>query len=309
MLKYLVLTAALFISLSAFAQKADSIFVINNNNNGWAINYKVKTKETVFDVARRFYVPPAMLADANGISFQQPLLPNAIIKIPLGAYNFLNAKPQTADAKPLYLKVANDGLYKIAKTSNVNQKTIQEWNGLMTNDVRRGQILLVGWVRFDPTNTNVATPPVKTIVKDNTRIRVEEDDPSNRRRRYTETIYIPLPDTTANPPDTLTEGEKQFFAQTQDGTVTVDEKGTAAFFKRAGKSPNNIFFAFHNVAKRGTIIKIHNPGADKTIYARVIGKLPVNGTFHNALIGISSDARAELGTISEKIWCEISYAP
>jgi len=308
MLKHFILITILFFCFTADAQKSDTLYVVGESN-GWVIRHKVKAGETIFSIARHFYVPPAMLADVNKMNFQQQLQPQSVISIPTGAYNFLNAKPHTGEFRPLFVKVWSDGLPKIARTSNVSQKQLQDWNGLSNTEVRRGQILLVGWVRYDNTVLQTNQPVTKTTTIKPSGIKIEEDDFSNHRKPHTETIYITLPDTTKHWQDTLSEGEKQYAEQTFDGTNTVDEKGTAAFFKRAGRSTNGIYFAFHNLAKRGTILRIHNPGADKTVYAKVIGKLPVNGTFYNTILGISSDAKAELGTMSEKMWCEVSYAP
>ena len=92
------------------------------------------------------------------------------------------------------------------------------------------------------------------------------------------------------------------------GPNATEEKGAAAFFKRVGTSSNGIFFAFHSMAKRGTILKVHNPGTGKTVYAKVIGTVPTTATYHNALIGLSSDARENLGVFEDKAWVQVSYA-
>lgn len=92
---------------------------------------------------------------------------------------------------------------------------------------------------------------------------------------------------------------------------TADDKGAAVFFDMPGKvkTGKGKYYAFHNLARRGAIVKIHNPGTDKTIFAKVLGPMPVNEKYHNCIIGISAGAKAKLGATSDKMWCELSYAP
>jgi len=293
----------ILIEISAFAEKQDSLFV-SVGSNGWIAKHKVTVGEDVFMLSIRYHVPPAVLSAANNITYQEQLQVNSKIIIPLGGYNLITSKPANTDARPLYFKVNNENLQHIARITGVSQRTIQSWNSLETNELYKGQVLTVGWVLYENTDliqksklSNAKTSP----------IRIEEDGMSGPRIPHTETIIIKMPDTARI--DTLSEGERLFMAQTSDGTVVASEKGTGVFFKRAGKATNGIYFAFHNSARRGTILKLYNPGTDKTVYAKVIGKVPANGTFYNAVFGISSDAKTALGTSSDKVWCDISYAP
>ena len=305
MLKRIFCILTVLSAYTTSAQQADSIFVVPDHK-GWTINHLVKNGENVFTLSRRYHVPPAILSDANHVSYQQVLKPGTRFQIPVGAYNLLTSKPQTQDARPLYFRsTGEESLYSIARNTGVTQKTIQQWNNLYDTEIRKGQTMLVGWLLFD--NTNIVEKS-KPPVANNSNIKIETHDPLDRRRVQTDTIFIPMKDTLTHV-DTLSEGEALFLSQTGNGTIIVEDKGTAAFFKRAGRSENGIYFAFHNTARRGTIIKIFNPGTGKTVYAKVLGKIPVREIFHNAILGISSDAKAELGTGAQKMWCEISYAP
>jgi len=297
-----LLLFCLFAGFCSFGQKKDSLFV-NLNRDSWSLRHTVKAGEDVFALARRYHVPPAMLSDVNNIPYQQQPKPGTSLIIPVGAFN-LSANPQGSDVRPLYLKANEESLQKIARTSGVSQRMVQQWNHLETNELRRGQTLIVGWLLYD----NFQVTPKQSPSVPSATAKEGENDLNRSRNVHEETIIIRIPDTSAAV-DTLSEGEKQFLSQTANGASTETEKGTGAFFRRAGRSENGIYFAFHNTARRGTILKIYNPGTDKTVYAKVIGKVPVNAAFHNALFGISSDAKVTLGTNSDKVWCEVSYAP
>jgi hypothetical protein len=108
--------------------------------------------------------------------------------------------------------------------------------------------------------------------------------------------------------DTLTPEEKLFMSQTDSGKNVTEEKGSAVFFGSGGKiKGTDMYFAFHNMAPKGTVIKVHNPGTDSTIYVKVIGLIPGTKQYHNTVIGIGAGAKERLGALEEKIFCELWY--
>jgi hypothetical protein len=238
------------------------------------------------------------------MSIQQELSPGKKIFIPVGAYNFVGSKPLwSSEVRPLYFRVGpGHSLSRIASNSGVKPKAIQQWNSI--NDIKDGQVVLVGWIRYDASEPNIVSPSQKSKIQ----VTQSPSKPSQRDSLHPGGSIMPLPiasDTIA----AMTEGERMYNEQTMDGSKFSEEKGTAAFFKRAGISSNGIYFAFHDLAKRGTIIKVHNPGTGKTVYAKVIGTVPTTASFHNAVIGLSDDARSELEVFDEKAWVQVSYAP
>ncbi len=327
MKRQLLLFVAILCSFYAYAQKNDSLFV-KLEDKGWSFPYKRVRGETIFSIAHKFHVPPAIMADYNQINFQQDV--NTILKlqVPVAAYNFTKIKE--GEVKPLYFRANSEtSLRQIAKTSQVSQKTLQEWNNTYTNELKNGQVLLVGWVMYDATNLTqekrVEPPVVITnntkTTKDTAHKSLTNSKPINGNQVIAHPIEIPLKDTSNNvllkepiaaaPIDSTLniEGEKLFLEQNVSEEFAAIERGSSVFFKRAGKTGNGIFYAFHNVAKKGTIIKVTNVGNERVIYARVIGPLPKTNQYYNSIIGISSDARAALDARDEKAWVEIKYSP
>lgn len=364
MFRYLLTGILIFLGTSLWAQGKDSLFV-KQSGNGWAIIHKVKQGETIFSISRRYHVPPAILTDANWLSYQQALVGGQELKIPLGAYNQPNGKPiNENEMRPFYLEAGyRPDLYRIARNSNVQQKTIQEWNKMESTDVYEGQRLLVGWVLYDatpmpgesnaspvsqahaqeikmgspeplkktvvvngkPENITVKTitptkpvtqaaPPVKPTV-----VTVPEKKPGSivvsqdQNKAVKPPMIIVIDGDTvkneiAEPVDTLSEVEHLYMSQTNEEQNVQEEKGPAVFYPSASKSRQDIYYAFHNTAPRGTIIKVHNPGTDKTIFVKVIGTIPSTKLYHNSVIGITSQAKEELGVRNEeKAWCVLSY--
>lgn len=301
-----------FLATAAIAQKTDSLFV-SNKGEEWQLRHQARKGETVFLLARRYHVPPAMLADANGLGYQDALKENTTLRIPIGAYNLQNTKGGgSQDTRPLYYRVREeDNLYRISRQAGVPQRTIQVWNNMTDNNVTPGQTLQVGWLLYDATQM-----PAAGTVTSNTRpaqpSATQMVPPAPAQPQQPLHPDVPAPAITADTPltDTVREisaVEQLYLDQTSNGQNVVTEKGTAAFFA-AAKASNGVYYAFHNAAARGAIIKVHNPGTGKTVFVKVIGPLPGTKQYANALIGISGAARAALGVRDMRAWCVLSYA-
>lgn len=322
--------ACLLICLSsaAFCQKTDSLFV-QMSETGWMMRYKVKSGETLFALARRFHVPPSILADANEMNYQTSLKVGQTIEIPVGAYNQLNARPAGNDFRPLYYKPFESGeLRRIARLSSVSQRTVQQWNKLELPEVAPGKPLLIGWIRFDATDVGLLVDkkePLRTEVNDHfpepaiTRKPVRADTLFLGDARKRDTIRLsrktelpPAKHTVArnapDVPDSSDDPERVFDEHIAKRSKVVSEKGTAAFYPGTGRQ-GAFYYALHNTAPKGSVIKVFNPGTEKTIYVKVLGKMPATRLYHNCVIGISAAAREALGATTEKAWCELTYAP
>lgn len=176
------------------------------------------------------------------------------------------------------------------------------------NNVRPGQILLTGYILYDATEMPVVANPKVPVA-------ANKNNPVNTTAAPRAVVVNgqPVPpvvqtDTLKAAVDTVRpKGELLYLEQTHDGQNIVSEKGPAAFFPMSGGT-TSVYMAFHNTAPKGTIMKVHNPGNGKDVYVKIIGQMPANKKFYNAVIGISNRARAELGTVEERLWVELSYA-
>jgi LysM repeat protein len=312
----------LTIASAVQAQRNDSLFV-QHQDHGWAIRHAVKAGETVFSLARKYHTPPAILADVNEINYQTALVLNQKVMVPLGAYNQLKAKPEGQEYRPLYYRVKqDDDLHAIARASAVSMRTVQQWNGMMDNELMPGKVLTVGWVLYD--NTALPTAGTKTEgIPVRQPMTVAPAQPVNTgvakqpiaalsRPKGRDTVIIikkPKPEAVPVVDSTESEEERQYLVQTSNEERVETEKGPVSFYGSAkGGGSNGTFYAFHNTVAKGTIIKVHNPGSDKTIYVKVLGPMPATRLYHNSVLGISSKAREALGAATEKAWCELSYA-
>jgi hypothetical protein len=109
--------------------------------------------------------------------------------------------------------------------------------------------------------------------------------------------------------DTTSEEEELYLQQTNNELNAIEEKGAVVFFASTGKvKSSDVFFAFHATAAKGTIIKVYNPGTNKTIFVKVLAPLPATKQYANSILGIGSVAKDALGVTENKAWCELKYS-
>lgn len=319
MLRVLITIVLLCSVSTVFAQQEDNPFdrfTAQSVDDSWIIPHRVEPGETIFMLSRRYHVPPAILSRVNGMSFQSGLTEDSIINIPVGAYNIKSVKPiNSAETKELYYKVSDyDNLFKISRYAGVSQSKIKEWNNLDDNLVIPGKEIFVGWLLYDATQLPVGTDTL-VRTKRGSGIRVEKQEVAaavNDPDGYNNMESLIPKDTVIviKKVDSVSEEEKLYMWQTSDESIVANEKGKGVFFDMNGKvSGSSTFYAFHNEAKRGTIIKVFNPGTQMHVFVKVIGPIPETALYHNSIIGISSGAKESLGVSEDKVWCELTYHP
>ncbi len=282
MLKYIFIVLFSILGTGAMAQDQDSMMVIRKDAN-WAIKYVVKPGEYVRMLALRFCVSEALILSANEPEAIKKSGPGSVIYIPVIGDNFFSVRQPLGNLRELYYEVKpKDEIGVISTYSGVTKNQMRSWNSLKGNTLIPGQKLLVGWVKMIPRDTaNLAT--IKAY-------------PSTRKKVVADTNKAIVPGGL----DTV------YARQTNNGLSVLTEKGTAVFFEKAGKS--NTYQAFHNTARRGTVIKVFNPGNGKTIYVKVLGTIPDTKQYANSIIGISDSAKEALGVTDSKAWCELTYS-
>jgi len=143
------------------------------------------------------------------------------------------------------------------------------------------------------------TEPVKETVKKET----PAPPPAT-----TNTKKEQAPPPAANPPASSSSSNASFesiYEQQIAGKKPATEKGPGSWFKSnagAGK-----YYALHNTASRGTIIKVTNPLNGRSIYAKVLEAIPQMKQNAGLIIKLSDSAIEALGTNETKFYCELSY--
>ena len=274
------------LGLSAFAQDMDSLFAIRKGEK-LAIKYELKQGETTRMLAQRFYTPERQFEYQPDFDKSKKAGPGTIIYIPVIADNYSLNKPSAFDSKDLHELYYHAGPHEdvaiISTYTGVPKSTIRSWNNLHGNSLTEDQVLFIGWLKMIAQDT--IDDPIRAAAYPP---RVAKTPPADAAKP----IIIGGLDTVYN-------------RQTNNGLNVLTEKGTAVFFEKGGK-PNS-YIAFHNGSPRGSIIKVFNPGTNKTIYVKVLGPVPDTKLYANSIIGICDAAKEALGITDTKAWVELSY--
>lgn len=116
---------------------------------------------------------------------------------------------------------------------------------------------------------------------------------------------IPPPSLPAVPVDSQFEALYQ--EQTAYESKLKTEKGAATWFKSNIAPNSGKYYALHNTAGRGTIIKVINPLNGRFVYVKVLDIIPRLPQNEHIIIKISDAAQEALGVSEEKFFCELQY--
>ena len=231
--------------------------------------HKVQPKETLFAISRMYSVSVDEIKlwnnlTDNSLSTGQELL----IK-----KSDPTRPAQTAIAPSTTGKhtvAAGETLFSISRLYAVTVDQLRNWNGLGSNELKMGQVLLVA---APGTKPEVTRPPLT--------------NPSTVQ---------------------ATEPVKQTPIQISEvvaGTDEVHESGLAELIE--GTEGNRKYLALHRTAKTGSILKVRNELNNREVFVRVAGPLPNTGINDKVVIKISRSAYDRLGAIDPKFRVEVTY--
>lgn len=327
------------IMLGAAGVQAQDTLEVQGTAPDLYLTHIVKKGETFYSLSRTYSVPPKEIAAQNNLSFEGGLQLGQSVKIPLTQNNFLQGS-DAAGGHPVYHRVLEkETLYRISVNYNkVPLDNIRHWNNFTGDGVKKDGFLIVGWLKNGTgaaapvTHPAPATPPpaaaeTTTVVKKEQAptavtpappvitpappvqtgtetVKKETAPPPAPTNTVPRKEQAPPPAATAPATSSGSSFEQIYEQQTAGKKVTV-EKGPGSWFKSnagAGK-----YYALHNTASRGTIIKVTNPLNGRSIYAKVLEAIPQMKQNAGLIIKLSDSALEALGTNEAKFYCELSY--
>ncbi len=304
-MKILLLPLLLLVGFIASAQ--DTLWVKQKEGRPYLV-HRVRSGETLFLLSKKYSVPPAVLADLNEVSYQDGLEAGSKFRIPIDQYNFIRIE-SVVKSRPIFYKAGEeDDLHSISRMFNIPQSALQRWNHKDNPDVEAGMILQVGWVAYDKEQIPFATADTAKAAA--TRTVTSVSAASKPEANVKPAVSPKLLDRKAPDKDTAIAEESAFellYDQQVQGVALNEESGAATFYPLRTKVAPDVYYALHNTAARGSILKIMNPASGKIIYAKVIGTIPNLKEYHNTIVGLSNNAIAALGATDRRMFCRLSY--
>lgn len=315
-----ILSIALF-GFSAVAAQAQDTLEVQGTSPALYISHVVKKGENFYSLSRAYGLSPKEIAAANKVNMDQGLQLGRKLHIPLTAANF--SQKADASGKPVYHKVAEkETLYRVSVNYNkVPLDNIRQWNSFSGDGLKRDSYIIVGYVKAGAGAAEAAPRPEKVKEKatpapepvvlstpppppaKETPKKEPEPTPAEETSAPVAAAPAPAPVKSA-PVSSSTDFEQLYEQQTNGGKKTTSEKGPGTWFKSnaVGK-----YYALHNTAPRGTIIKVTNPLNGKSVYAKVLDVIPQMKANAGLIIKLSDSAMQALGSNETKFYCELSY--
>ncbi|SCC26532.1 LysM domain-containing protein [Chitinophaga costaii] len=325
--------AVLAMGTAAGVQAQDTLQVQGTTPNLF-LSHKVRKGETFYSLSRAYGLPAKDIATINKLPFEKGVQIGESVKIPLTAANFTQAASSAPGASlhPVYHRVAEkETLYRVSQNYNkVPIDNIRHWNNFSGDGLQKDSYVVIGYVKGGASaaalaHGGVASVPPATVAPPPP---VASTEPAAKPQPSTPEVSKPVattPAATTAPPATATPASdpapviampvstpagvsfESIFSQQIKGKDVKTEKGPGGWFKSNAVLNSGKYYALHNSAPRGTIIKVTNPLNGKFIYAKVLDAIPQLKQNAGLIIKLSDASMAALSTSDAKFYCELSY--
>ncbi|MBC8046605.1 MAG: LysM peptidoglycan-binding domain-containing protein [Fimbriimonadaceae bacterium] len=247
--------------------KGDSVGIKNIDGNTYII-YKISGGETAYAVSRKYGIPFSSIAAANPDVDMNGIKAGQDILVP--------AKHHTSVSH--------------TETSEVKKETKQEIKKaeLPINDV------VIDDDKSKAVSEEINTEEVSGINVETTATNSPVDIQSST-----------LPKTDKNKPFSTTFAEYPY----NSTLVSASDKGVATWIDGSNdlSITNERYYALHNSAPIGSVIKIRNLMNNRTIYAKVIGTLSAGEVNEKVTVKLSAGAAEKLNVLDNRFVVETTY--
>lgn len=257
------------------------------------VQYKPKVGENIEQVAALAALTPEKLLAFNGLKQGVQQSMPSYWRLPISSNNL----QKKSGGIPVYHVVdKGDNLYRINLLYfQPGIEQLQEWNGLKTNAVKDGGMLLIGYLF--PTAPSIETSVTESVIPvtaSSTQSLVSNNDTAQLIREGK---------ITAGP-------EEGYFYDAFNASVIgrrwQEKMGLCGTFKSISGWSDQRYYVLINDVEVGTIIRI-SAGGNKFVCARVLGSMPDIKANKGLLMRLSNAAAEKLGMNDQSFFATIQY--
>lgn len=225
--------------------------------------------------------------------------------------------------------------YAVSRKYGIPFKDLAAANsGVNMDQLKAGQEILVPskWAATAPvktTTTTVKTEPREEIVptkvtNETIKEQIREEKPTEPAKTETpeqaaavtekpaEPVQLSATDLSTDDPSAPQDKSKSFaqiYGSYLNGeNISMSEKGVATWIESTGIEPTgDRYYALHNSAPIGSVVKVRNLMNNRTIYAKVIGTLSESEVQEKVLIKLSAGAAERLNVLDNRFVSEITF--
>jgi len=306
-MKNIVLLSVIILITTLLRAQTNETLLIKSGDKGLYVDHKVTPKENFYSMGRAFNVHPKHIALFNGLDMSKGLSLGQTVKIPLSDTNFTQ---KTDKGVPIYYVTGNgETLYRVSTNNkNVLMESLRKWNHLPSDKLAGGTRLIVGYLTTSETQAlavNAPSQKAETTTKPVGNKDVAKTDVTNKPEQKKEEAKI---NQTKNEEISKPEQKKveaiqpkdeskmnkdvvqakqeikttntdqgyfkaSFDQQVKQQPASKEQTVTSGIFKTASGWNDAKYYLLMNGAEPGTIVRITNPGNNKTIYAKLLGEM------------------------------------
>ena len=324
-----------------FSLAQQHLLIIQGEPGHFYVEHIVVAKENWYSVGRLYNISPKETAPFNESALTKPLVVGQRLKIPLKAQNFTQNASKVANQSlvPVYHVVQQkEWMFHISTAyNNVPIASLEKWNHITPDQVKAGMELIIGYLRVNSTQSELATEsknatgalpapqrealkpisPTATppVVKE---ANLADSNPQKKvlvTEQAQETKLVPSAAGNSNGAGEITPAANlsrpgivnSGYFSAEFANTGKSLLGEAGIFKSTSGWQDGKYYALMNNVAVGTIIRVTNKPANKSVYAKVLGQLPDMKESAGLSLRISNAAAAELGTGEGKFSVEIGY--
>jgi hypothetical protein len=305
-MKNIVLLSVIILTARILQAQTNGTLLIKSSNKGLYVDHKVTPKENFYSMGRAFNVHPKHIASFNGLDMSKGLSLGQTVKIPLSDTNFTQ---KTDKGVPVYYVTGNgETLYRVSTNNkNVLMENLRKWNHLSGDKLPNGTKLIVGYLTTSETQAmavnnpsqkvEAATRPTqenKDIAKAPVNNKTEQKKEEVKNNEAKNDAVTKPEQKKVDAPQTKDESKKNDVIQAKEVKTNSTDQGyfktsfdqqvkqqpankeqtvTSGIFKTASGWNDAKYYILMNGAEPGTIVRITNPGNNKTIYAKLLGEI------------------------------------
>ncbi|MEZ5013954.1 MAG: hypothetical protein R2794_06650 [Chitinophagales bacterium] len=243
-----------------------------------------------------------------------------------GAGDSVGVKTMNGRSYIVYRISPSETAYAVSRKYNIPFKELEVANtGLDLGALKMGQEILVPRIgsvmttqSADPQEVQEAqtaqtTMSVKEEPKNDPQTETKEDVPEPPQEHMNADANILASTDLQDEPTIPNTAKGKTFAQAYADYYGTDmyqrsEKGVATWIDASGiETSGDRFYALHNTAPIGSIVKVRNMMNNRVIYAKVIGTLSDSEVQEKVLIKLSAGAGERLNVLDSRFVVEISW--
>lgn len=296
--------------------------------------HEIEQGETLYALSKRYNASVEVISTENKLE-NYAISVNQQIRIPIKVYKISG----------IYHTVEKgETLYRISIAYDVTIEDLRRWNHLVDNNISVGQKLSIGSQM--PDNAPLYADESSAVSESVKVVEIEEEEPvagftyyvqtgeslasiankfnisadsiqywnkmRNRKVKIGQALNFPFEvnlDSVA-----LAEKDPNYRETSYGSKYKIEEDGGVSKLYEEGiaKATNSQFntskyLALHRTLSVGTVFQVKNLMNNRTIYVRVVGKLPNTGINEGIMVRLTPKAFERLGIIDEKALVGITY--